>query len=81
MAFGVSSLKARAEEKSLLRSLEQIVLARLSRKEPLCLAFQKPNRGISMAGHCGRCNTCNIAQIYEESRGDLHPYSRCPGQR
>lgn len=56
MAFGVRRLIAHTDQKSILRSSIQIVLAIPSRKELLGLAFQIPSGGISVAMHSGCCN-------------------------
>ena len=52
----VSSHKVHTEQKFILRSSKQIVLAKLSRKVLPELALQIPVGGIGMAGHSGRCN-------------------------
>lgn len=67
MAFGVNNLQAHTEQKSILRSSKQNVLARLSRKELLGLAFQILVGGFSVAGHSRRYNICKIEQINKES--------------
>lgn len=67
MAFGVNSLQAHTEQKSILRSSKQNVLARLSRKELLGLAFQILVGGFSVAGHSRRYHICKIEQINKES--------------